>query len=141
MGSVYEAVQFGSEGFEKRVAIKTILNSYNDREDFLRLFIGEAKLVANLVHENICQVYHLGMWKDSYFIAMEYVEGINLAQFIDDHLDLGDPLPVELGAFIASRVCRALEYAHAKRGPDGRPLADDSHRWDAMETNVGREGT
>ena len=134
MGSVYEAVQFGSEGFEKRVAIKTILNSYNDRDDFLRLFVGEAKLVANLVHENICQVYHLGMWKNSYFIAMEYVEGINLAQFIDDHLDLGDPLPVELGAFIASRVCRALEYAHAKRGPDGRPLGL-VHR-DISPTNV-----
>jgi serine/threonine-protein kinase len=65
---------------------------------------------------------------------MEYVEGINVAQFIDDHLDLGDPLPVELGAFIASRVCRALEYAHAKRGPDGRPLGL-VHR-DISPTNV-----
>ena len=134
MGTVYEAVQYGCEGFEKKVAIKTILPSYMDREEFLRLFIGEAKLVADLVHENICQVYHLGKIRGMYFIAMEYVEGINLAQFIDDHLDLGDPLPIELGAFIASRMCRALEYAHAKRGADGRPLGI-VHR-DISPTNV-----
>jgi serine/threonine-protein kinase len=134
MGSVYEAVQYGAEGFEKRVAVKTILPSFLEREEFLRLFIGEAKLVANLVHENICQVYHLGKWGDTYYIAMEFVEGINLAHFIDDHLDLGDPLPIELGAFIASRICRALEYAHAKRGLDARPLGL-VHR-DISPTNV-----
>jgi len=134
MGTVYEAVQHGVEGFEKKVAIKTILPTYNGRPEFLRLFIGEAKLVADLVHENICQVYHLGRLNDAYFIALEYVEGINLAQFIDDHLDLGDPLPIELGSFICSRICRALDYAHAKRGPDGRPLGI-VHR-DISPTNV-----
>ena len=60
MGAVYEAQQYGAEGFQKTVAIKTILESFSENPEFVRLFIGEAKLVADLVHENIVQVYHLG---------------------------------------------------------------------------------
>lgn len=122
MGAVYEAQQFGAEGFVKTVAIKTILESYCTNAEFVRLFIGEAKLVADLVHENIVQVYHLGKTGNIYYIALEFVEGINLENFIDYHLDRGIPLPIELGAFIISRVCRGLEYAHNKRGRDGQHL-------------------
>lgn len=122
MGAVYEAKQFGAEGFEKTVAVKTILESYTNNPEFVRLFIGEAKLVADLVHENIVQVYHLGKQESMYYIAMEYVDGINLEQFIDRHIERGMVLPTELGAFIVSRICRGLEYAHNKRGRDGERL-------------------
>jgi serine/threonine-protein kinase len=122
MGAVYEANQFGAEGFQKTVAIKTILESFSNNPEFVRLFIGEAKLVADLVHQNIVQVYHLGKTKNIYYIALEYVEGINLEQFIDHHLNDDVALPIELGAFIISRVCRGLEYAHNKRGRDGQLL-------------------
>jgi len=122
MGQVYEAKQFGAEGFEKTVAIKTILESYSTNNEFVRLFIGEAKLVADLVHENIVQVYHLDKHGAIYYIAMEFVDGINLEKFVNTHLDRGLELPVELGTFIISRVCRGLEYAHAKRGRDGELL-------------------
>src|ERR1043165_8882902 len=91
MGAVYEAQQYGAEGFEKTVAIKTILESFSTNPEFVRLFIGEAKLVADLVHENIVQVYHLGKTGNIYYIAMEYVEGINLEYFIDYHLDKNVP--------------------------------------------------
>jgi len=122
MGAVYEAQQFGTEGFKKTVAIKTILESYSTNAEFVRLFIGEAKLVADLVHENIVQVYHLGKTGNIYYIALEFVDGINLENFIDSHLERRMPLPIELGAFIISRVCRGLEYAHNKRGRDGQYL-------------------
>src|SRR5215210_6620188 len=122
MGAVYEAKQYGTEGFQKTVAIKTILESFSTNPEFVRLFIGEAKLVADLVHENIVQVYHLGKAGNIYYIALEFVEGINLEQFMDYHIDRGILVPVELGAFIISRVCRGLEYAHNKRGRDGLPL-------------------
>jgi len=122
MGQVYEATQFGAEGFEKTVAIKTILESYSTNPEFVRLFIGEAKLVADLVHENIVQVYHLDRFGPIYYIAMEFVEGINLEQFIQTHQARGMALPIELCAFIISRVCRGLEYAHNKRGRDGMLL-------------------
>src|SRR5437762_11307419 len=104
MGAVYEAQQFGAEGFEKTVAIKTILESFSTNAEFVRLFIGEAKLVADLVHENIVQVYHLGKAGSIYYIALEFVEGINMEHFIDYHIDRGVELPIELGAFIISRV-------------------------------------
>jgi eukaryotic-like serine/threonine-protein kinase len=122
MGAVYEARQFGSEGFEKTVAVKTILESFSTNPEFVRLFIGEAKLVADLVHENIVQVYHLGKTGNIYYIALEFVEGINLEHFIDHHMDREKQLPIELGAFITSRVCRGLEYAHNKRGRDNQKL-------------------
>ena len=122
MGAVYEAQQFGSEGFIKTVAIKTILESFSTNPEFVRLFIGEAKLVADLVHENIVQVYHLGKTGNIYYIVLEYVEGINLENYIDYHFDNQILMPVELGAFIISRVCRGLEYAHSKRGRDNQQL-------------------
>jgi eukaryotic-like serine/threonine-protein kinase len=123
MGAVYEAKQFGAEGFNKTVAVKTILGNYCNNAEFVRLFIGEAMLVADLVHENIVQVYHLGKIDEIYYISMEYVEGFNLEKFIDTHVvDKNIPLPIELGAFIISRVCRGLEYAHNKQGQDGQPL-------------------
>src|ERR1043165_10196789 len=73
MGAVYEAHQFGAEGFQKTVAIKTILESFSNNPEFVRLFIGEAKLVADLVHQNIVQVYHLGKAGNIYYIALEFV--------------------------------------------------------------------
>ena len=122
MGAVYEASQFGAEGFQKTVALKSILETYSSNMEFVRLFIGEAKLVADLVHENIVQVYHLGRTGEMYYIAMEFVDGFNLEKFIDHHIDKGLELPVDLAAFIISRVCRGLEYAHKKRGRDGELL-------------------
>ncbi|MFH1423088.1 MAG: serine/threonine protein kinase, partial [Planctomycetota bacterium] len=56
MGAVYEAKQLGTEGFEKTMAIKTILQEYTSDPEFVDMFIGEAKLVADLVHEYIVQV-------------------------------------------------------------------------------------
>ena len=69
MGSVYEAHQIGAAGFEKRVAIKTILPEYSDDRRFVDLFIQEAKLVADLVHENIVQIYQFGLSNDGYYIV------------------------------------------------------------------------
>ncbi len=122
MGSVYEAEQFGAEGFIKKVAIKTILPSYVQKESFVSSFIGEAKLVANLVHQNIVQIHHLGRHEDGYYIAMEYIDGINLTSFIHLHRKLKRATPVEIASFIASRICRGLEYAHNKKDETGNSL-------------------
>ncbi len=87
MGSIYEATLFGDEGFEKTCTIKTIRERYSNDREFVEMFIGEAKLVADLVHENIVQVYHLGQVKGQYFIAMEYVDGIDLQEFMNWHIE------------------------------------------------------
>jgi len=134
MGAVYQAIQHGVEGFCKTVAIKTIREPYSENEEFSRMFVGEAKLVADLVHQNIAQVYQLGRTRDALYIVMEYVEGVNLRQFIERHRETDQRIPTELAAYIASRICRGLEYAHKKRGPDGQ-LLGVVHR-DISPTNV-----
>lgn len=122
MGSVYEGMLEGPEGFQKQVAIKTILESLTSDEEFVEMFVGEAKLVADLVHENIVQIYQLGHIENVYYIAMEYINGVNLEEFGNRHKKLEKPTPVEWSAFIASRVARGLEYAHGKCGSDGESL-------------------
>ncbi len=122
MGSVYEAALNGPEGFRKIVAIKTILEKYSADPEFIEMFVGEAKLVADLVHQNIVQIYQLGHYNNLYYIAMEYIRGVNLHQFISRHQELGREIRIEIAVFIISRVCRGLEYAHKKRDDEGRLL-------------------
>ncbi len=122
MGIVYEAQQNGAHAFVKRVAIKVIRENYAKQKQFIDNFIGEAKLVADLIHTNIVQTYHLGETNGSYFIAMELIRGANLEQFLDQVSSKDRILPRELAVFITSRVARGLAYAHAKGGADGKPL-------------------
>jgi len=122
MGVVYEAEQHGTRNFVKRVAMKVIRQSYANQPQFIENFIGEAKLVADLIHTNIVQTYHLGEAHGVFFIAMELIRGVNLEQFAQQHVDQNRTLPKELAVFIVSRVARGLSYAHAKTDKDGRPL-------------------
>lgn len=122
MGVVYEAEQHGARNFVKRVAIKLIHQHLARQPRFLENFIGEAKLVADLIHTNIVQTYHLGETRGQYFIAMELIRGLNLEQLQQLLERRQRRLPVELAVFITSRVARGLAYAHAKTDPDGHPL-------------------
>jgi serine/threonine-protein kinase len=122
MGIVYEAEQHGAREFVKRLAIKVIRQNYADQKQFIDNFIGEAKLVADLIHTNIVQTYHLGETRGIYFIAMELIRGVNLEQFAQQLLDKRAVLPKELAVFIVSRVARGLAYAHSKTDKDGKPL-------------------
>jgi serine/threonine-protein kinase len=122
MGAVYEAQQHGAHGFVKRVAMKVIRDRYAKQSQFIENFIGEAKLVADLIHTNIVQTYHLGESRGVYFITMELIRGVNLEQFMTQLQEKEVKLPVELAVFIMSRVARGLAYAHAKTAHDGKPL-------------------
>src|SRR5271169_1831934 len=122
MGIVYEAEQLGTRQFVKRVAIKVIRQNYADQKQFIENFIGEAKLVADLIHTNIVQTYHLGETNGVFFIAMELIRGVNLEQFAQQLADKRRVLPKELAVFIVSRVARGLAYAHAKTDKNGKPL-------------------
>jgi eukaryotic-like serine/threonine-protein kinase len=122
MGVVYEAHQHGAGQFRKTVAVKLIREEYSAIPEFQKNFIGEARLVADLIHTNIVQTYHLGQIGGQYFMVMEYVGGQNIEQFLDRHRRLERQVPVDLAAFIVSRVARGLTYAHQKRDRDGRHL-------------------
>ncbi|MBN8526529.1 MAG: serine/threonine protein kinase [Planctomycetes bacterium] len=134
MGSVYLAEQLGADGFRKIVAIKTIKKEYLKNKENVDLFVGEAKLVADLIHENVLQVYQLGQTKGVYYIVMEYAHGKNLADFIRAHKDMHKVSNVDIGAFVISRVCRALHYAHEAKDMRGQPL-NIVHR-DVTPSNV-----
>src|SRR5580658_1745619 len=122
MGVVYEAEQHGARDFVKRVAIKIIRPNFASQKMFIENFIGEAKLVADLIHTNIVQTYHLGEANDVSFICMELIRGVNLEQFTRQLALKKQPLPRELAVFITSRIARGLAYAHAKTDKDGKPL-------------------
>src|SRR5258705_3831228 len=134
MATVYEAEQLGPEGFTKRIALKVIHPHYAKRTEFLRLFIDEAKLSANLMHGNVVQIYQLGEVGGEYFIAMEFIQGPTLRSVIDRHYELGTPIPGTLAAYICSRVARALDFAHNFVSPAGTRL-DIVHR-DVSPGNV-----
>jgi len=122
MGMVYEAEQRGARDFVKRVAIKVIRQNYANQKSFIDNFIGEAKLVADLIHTNIVQTYHLGEAKGIYFISMELIRGVNLEQFTEQLADKRQQLPIELAVFVTSRIARGLAYAHEKTDKDGKTL-------------------
>src|SRR3954451_4354888 len=108
MGIVYEAEQHGASNFVKRVAIKVVRQSYANNKQFIDNFVGEAKLVADLIHTNIVQTYQLGEARGVFYIAMELIRGVNLEQFSDQMADKQRLLPVEMAVFIASRLVRGL---------------------------------
>lgn len=122
MGTVLKAREKGIEGFEKIVAIKKLLPKFSKDRRFVQMFVKEAKMVANLVHENIVQIYQLNKTRREYYIAMEYVDGIPLHQMILFHDKTNQRFPVNLAVFIASRVARGLVYAHNRRDSNGIPL-------------------
>ena len=122
MGSVVQAKLKGVEGFEKIVAIKTLHTKYARDEEFVRRFVFEAKLVTNLVHENIVQIYQLDRVDNEYFFVMEFVDGISLYDFVEFHRLIDRRLPLELAVFIASQAARALAYAHSRCDGTGQLL-------------------
>jgi serine/threonine-protein kinase len=134
MATVYEAEQLGPEGFAKRVALKVIHPRYAKESTWLQLFIDEAKLSANLVHGNIVQIYQLGEVDGQFYIAMEYIRGPTLRMVIERHRELNQLIPPVIAAYIASRVCRALDFAHNFVGTDGARL-DIVHR-DVSPNNI-----
>ncbi|MBN2369750.1 MAG: serine/threonine protein kinase [Vicinamibacteria bacterium] len=122
MAEVYRAKRTGVEGFEKVLAVKRILNHLSDNQEFVEMFVNEAKMVAGLNHPNIVQIFDLGRIGKAYFIAMEHVHGRDLRTIVRRTQERGMRIPLDLTVFIVSRVCQALEYAHRKRDDDGRAL-------------------
>lgn len=135
MATVYEAEQVGAAGFTKRMAVKIIHERFAQRAEWLQLFHDEAKLSANLVHGNIVQIYQLGdSDRGQHFIAMEFIRGVTLRTLINAHRARRVPLPPDVAAYCASRVCRALDFAHHFVDEDGKRL-DIVHR-DVSPGNV-----
>ena len=134
MATVYEGEQVGVAGFSKRMAVKIIHDRFGRHAEWRQLFIDEAKLSADLVHGNIVQIYQLGESENSLFIAMELIKGLTLRALINTHRAQRVPMPADVAAYCASRVCRALDFAHHFHDDSGVRL-DIVHR-DVSPGNV-----
>ncbi|MFI5197412.1 MAG: protein kinase [Thermoanaerobaculia bacterium] len=122
MAEVYKARMSGEQGFEKIVAIKRIVPHMATNAEFVTMFVDEAKLAAQLNHNNITHIYDLGKVDAWHYIAMEYVEGKDLRTLLKVAKERDFPLPAELALFITSKIANALDYAHRRPAPDGSEL-------------------
>ncbi len=112
MGEVYLGEKIGPEGFVKPVVIKCVLPQLAKDHAFVQLFLDEARLAALLNHPNIAQVYDFGVADDVYYIAMEYVPGYTVDDLRRKLKSIGQFMPLQHIACIASQVCQGLHYAH-----------------------------
>ena len=121
MAEIFLARASGIEGFEKLVVVKRILPTLAASDDFVRMFLDEARLAAQLHHPNIAQVYDIGLDGGAHFFVMEYVDGHDLRAVLNASTQSGG-LPLEHALAIVAAVAAGLHYAHEHRGPDGEPL-------------------
>jgi serine/threonine protein kinase len=112
MAEVFRARAFGAHGFEKTLAIKRILPDLARDPEFEERFISEAKLAVGLSHANIVQVLDFGRFGGSLYIAMEYVDGLDLAALLKGMGERGQKVPVAAALQIAIELSRGLEFAH-----------------------------
>src|SRR5687768_12044813 len=98
MAEVYRAKAFGVEGFERIIAIKRILPTMAEDEEFIEMFVDEAKIVGQLSHANIVPIYELGKIGDSHFIAMEFVWGKDLLQMMNRFRRMRQYMPAPMAA-------------------------------------------
>jgi serine/threonine-protein kinase len=122
MAEVFVAESAGIEGFKKRVAIKRILPQLSRKDQFISMFLDEARLSAQLSHSNVVSVFDIGVGDGTYFIVMEYVEGADLKQVMDHWREQERPIPVEQAVFVAAKICQGLAYAHELTNAEGRAL-------------------
>jgi serine/threonine protein kinase len=136
MAELFLARREGPAGFRKLVALKRLLPHLADDPTFARMFIGEARLAASLVHPHVAQVLDVGELEGRSFLAMEYVHGQDLRAVLQRAgkalPERCIPLPCALAVIEA--VADALHHAHELRGAGGRPL-ELVHR-DVSPSNV-----
>lgn len=123
MGAIYLGKKLGAGGFEKQVVLKQLLPEYTRQPEFIDLFLREARLSASLDHANIIHTIDLVTAGEEYFIVMEYLDGADLRTLARRAKRRQRPIAPSAGLYVAREVLSALAYAHAKTGPDGRPLA------------------
>ncbi len=122
MAEIYVVKTRGLGGFEKLLAVKLVHSHLSADPQFVQMLIDEAKILVWLTHSNVAQVFDLGCIEGRYFIAMEYVDGVDLHGLEAAAARLGLQLPISVCCFVVSELLNGLDYAHQKRDPSGRPL-------------------
>lgn len=120
MAELFLANYLRSDGFRRKVVVKKVLPNLAENQDFINMFIREARLAALLQHPNIVQIFDFGKIQDIYFIAMEFIDGKTLGQVMA-HIKSG--LPFNMAVFVIINVCLGLDYSHKRKDDEtGNPL-------------------
>ena len=112
MAEVFLAKTAGPMGFEKQLVIKRILPHLAEDPQFVQMFLGEAKLAAQLNHPNLVQIFDFGESEGSYFIAMEYIDGPTVRLLLQRAREQSLAVPFVLAARMVSAAAEGLAYAH-----------------------------
>ncbi|MFN2547370.1 MAG: protein kinase [Myxococcales bacterium] len=121
MGEVYLARQRGIDGFSKLLVIKTLLAHLCEDEEFITMFKDEARVTAQLIHPNICQVFEFEQVGGVYYMSMEYLRGEDLRRLWKACEQKGTPLRVPLICRVISDAAAGLDFAHSLRDSKGEP--------------------
>lgn len=135
MAEIYRAEAELMQGMKKKVAIKRILPHLTKNEKFVAMFLDEARLSLYLDHANIVHVFDIGRSGNTYFLVMEYVDGVNLRAINESMRRLGQPIAMEKAIFMMMEVCKGLGYAHDMVSPDDNRHLQIVHR-DVSPPNI-----
>lgn len=134
MAELFLALATNPDGTPALVTLKRILPDLAAQDEFVRMFINEARISLSLEHQNIARVYELGNDEGELFIAMEFVAGQSLTNILRAFRTVGRPVPLGFAAMVARDLCRALQAAHELTLPSGE-LAPVIHR-DVSPNNI-----
>ncbi len=122
MAEVFLAKSSVAQGLAKTLVIKKIHPAFAKSNQFTAMFKDEAKIALGLNHPGIVQVFDFGMHGTTFFLAMEYVEGMDLLRLMQETARAQVPFPFGLSAYVVQQVSKALDYAHRKTDEFGEPL-------------------
>ena len=123
MAEVYLAKSNGAVGVNKFVAIKKILPQHSDHQEFIEMFKEEAKITVNLNHGNVVSIYDFGVERSQFYLVMEYVEGRNLRQVLNELKKSNTQFTIEQIVYMSKEVAAGLDHAHrCIDGATGKPL-------------------
>jgi eukaryotic-like serine/threonine-protein kinase len=122
MAEIFLAKALGAMGFERLVAIKLIRPHLTEDPDFVKMFLDEARIAMHLHHRNVVQTSDLERANDTYFIAMEFVHGVNVYDLYERVAQRGEWIELPLALYIISEACKGLHFAHTRTRADGQSL-------------------
>jgi len=140
MAEIFKAKSFSHAGFEKLLVIKRILQHHSENEDFVKMFIDEAKISVQLQHPNIVHIYDFGKLHSNCYIAMECVDGKDVKQILRKLAERRKYLPEEYAVYIAHDALSGLDYAHNKANLHGAALNIVHRDMSPSNVLVGYEG-